>query len=68
MGKSLSPPPPIYDAFKPRDQWIARVDNIAPLEKSDPFQGCENGSDRLQRMIEIADGSLFGASHLFNRP
>ena len=68
MDKSLSPPPPVYDAFKPRDQWIGRVDNIAPLEKPDPFIGCRNGSDRLARMLEMADGSPFGASHLFNRP
>ena len=68
MDNSLSPPTPVYDAFHDRDKWIARVTDVGPLEKPDPFLGCRNGSDRLARMLEMADGSPFGASHLFNRP
>jgi hypothetical protein len=64
----LNPPAPVYDAFHARDKWIARVDNIQPLEKPDPYAGCRNGSDRLARMLELADGTLEGANHLFTRP
>jgi hypothetical protein len=68
MEKPLEPPPPLYDPFHARDTYIARVDNITPLEKPDPFAGCKNGSDRLQRMVELAEGTLGGAAYLFTRP
>lgn len=69
MDKPLSPPPPVYDAFKPRDSFIARVTNTPDLfEKPDPYDDCKNGSDRLVRMLEIAEGTPGGANHLFTRP
>jgi hypothetical protein len=70
MEKPLAPPPPVYNAFDPQDKWIARVNNIAPLEKPDPFFDCKNGSDRLARMLEIADeSSLPGqAFNILTRP
>jgi hypothetical protein len=58
MGKPLEPPPPIYLPFKPQDPYIARVTNIEPLEKPDPFAGCANGSDRLQRLLDNADSDV----------
>jgi hypothetical protein len=52
--KSLEPPSPIYQPHTPRDPWIARVTNIEPLEKPDPFTGCKNGSEKLQRLLDNA--------------
>ncbi len=66
MEKPLSPPPPHYDPFRPRDPFIARVINIQPLEKPDIYQGCINGSERLQRLLDNAGSELQG-NFLFNR-
>jgi hypothetical protein len=60
MEKPLSPPPPHYDPFRPRDSYIARVVNTASLEKPDPFAGCTNGSERLQRLLDNAESELVG--------
>lgn len=65
----LNPPPPIYDPSRAQDKFIARVTEINPLEKPDLFAGCKNGSDRLLRMVEIADESgIPGLAYNFNRP
>ena len=55
MEKPLAPPPPVYDQFKPRDSFIARVTDLRPIVADDPFQGCKNGSERLLKMLELAD-------------
>ena len=55
MEKPLEPPPPIYLPFKPQDPYLARVTNIELLEKPDPFADCTNGSERLQRLLDLAE-------------
>ncbi len=70
MEKPLSPPPAFYSPFTVRDPYLARVTNIEPLEKPDPYAGCQNGSDRLERMLELAEqnGLLGSGNHLLTRP
>lgn len=67
MDTPLSPPAPHFDPFRPRDEWIARVTNIQPLEKEDLYAGCQNASERLQVFLDNAGSELHGnflLSHL----
>ena len=66
MSKELEPPPRVFSPYKPRDQWIARVDNIAPPEKPDLYAGCRTPSDRLERLLDNA-GSEIQGNFLLNR-
>ena len=53
--RDLTPPAPVREPYRAHSPDLARMTNIRPLAKPDPFLGCENSSDRLARMLEIAD-------------
>ena len=55
MEKPLEPPPPLYNQFRPQDSFIARVTDTRSLVEDDPYSNCGNGSDRLLKMLELAD-------------